>query len=89
MHILLVPKKAIGSLVDLKKEDNVFLFDLFRIAKLLVEELEIGQTGYRLILNGGEYQEVPQMHFHLVSGTYAPEPEDIENTWPPEQRNDI
>jgi histidine triad (HIT) family protein len=73
VHILLVPKKAIGSLVDLNEGDNEFLHDVFRTAKSLVEELEISQTGYRLILNGGEYQEVPQLHFHLVSGISNPQ----------------
>jgi len=68
VHILIVPKKAIGNLADLNEEDNEFLLDVFRIAKSLVEELGINQTGYRLILNGGEFQEVPQLHFHLVSG---------------------
>jgi histidine triad (HIT) family protein len=68
VHILIVPKKAIGSLTDLDEEDNEFLLDVFRMAKSMVEELGISQTGYRLILNGGEFQEVPQLHFHLVSG---------------------
>jgi diadenosine tetraphosphate (Ap4A) HIT family hydrolase len=24
-------------------------------------------AGYRMIVNGGEYQEFPHLHFHLIS----------------------
>jgi hypothetical protein len=30
-----------------------------------VDEFQL--PAYRLIVNGGEYQEFPQLHFHLVS----------------------
>jgi len=68
VHILLVPKKAIESLTDLNATDHVFLTEVFTTAQNLVTELDLARTGYRLILNGGEYQDVPQLHFHLVSG---------------------
>jgi histidine triad (HIT) family protein len=68
VHILLVPKKAIGSMTDLKQEDSRFLHDVFNVAGTLVEEFGIKSSGYRLILNGGTFQEVPQLHFHLVGG---------------------
>jgi diadenosine tetraphosphate (Ap4A) HIT family hydrolase len=31
----------------------------------LVEENQL--SAYRLIVNGGEYQDFPQLHFHLIS----------------------
>ncbi len=65
VHILLVPKKAISALTDLSAADDTFLAEVFVTAKELVHELNL-TTGYRLILNGGEYQEVPQLHFHLI-----------------------
>ena len=33
----------------------------------LVAELQLEKRGYRLIANGGAYQDVPHLHFHLVS----------------------
>jgi histidine triad (HIT) family protein len=63
-----MPKKAIGSLPDLTEDDAPFLSDVFRTAQSLVDELNLTDLGYRLILNGGEYQDVPHLHFHLVSG---------------------
>ena len=68
VHILLVPKKAIPALSDLKEEDNAFLRDVFQVVQSLVKDLDLGDKGYRLILNCGQYQEVPQLHFHLISG---------------------
>jgi diadenosine tetraphosphate (Ap4A) HIT family hydrolase len=30
---------------------------------------EFHLPAYRLIVNGGEYQDFPQVHFHLISDT--------------------
>jgi histidine triad (HIT) family protein len=68
IHILLVPKKAIASLMELDPSDKVFLADVFSTTQKLVEELDLVEPGFRLLVNGGEYQDVPQLHFHLVSG---------------------
>ena len=68
VHILLVPKKAIPNLASLGSEDTGFMLDLFNTVRDLVKELKLEVQGYRLIANGGAYQEVPQLHFHLISG---------------------
>jgi len=67
LHILLVPKRAIASLRDLSSSDTDFLVDLYNTVQSFVDELGLEQTGYRLIVNGGEYQQIHQLHFHLVS----------------------
>ena len=68
VHILLVPKQAVASLMALGPDDAAFLTDLLATVQSLVRELNLEPVGYRLIANGGEYQDVPQLHFHLVSG---------------------
>ena len=70
VHILLVPKKAISSLADLGPGDAGFLVDLFATVQELVKALNLEESGYRLIANGGQYQDVPQLHFHLISGAH-------------------
>jgi histidine triad (HIT) family protein len=72
VHILLVPKKAIGSLIDLKPTDADFLMDLFSTVHSLVTEFDLQQAGYCLIINGGKYQDMPQIHFHLISNSPLP-----------------
>ncbi len=73
-HVLLVPKKAVASLKEFDSNDAAFLSDLFSTVQSLVDEFHL--SAYRLIVNGGEYQDFPQLHFHLVSPSpLAPLPE--------------
>jgi len=64
-HILLVPKKAVASLKEFDSTDTSFLSDLYSTVQSLVDEFHL--AAYRLIVNGGDYQDFPQLHFHLVS----------------------
>lgn len=64
-HALLVPKKAVTSLMELDSSDAAFLTDLYSTMQSLVEEFKL--PAYRLIVNGGEFQDFPQLHFHLIS----------------------
>jgi histidine triad (HIT) family protein len=64
-HVLLVPKKAVLSLKDLDTSDISFLTDLYSTVQNLVDEFQL--PAYRLIVNGGEFQDFPQLHFHLIS----------------------
>jgi diadenosine tetraphosphate (Ap4A) HIT family hydrolase len=41
---------------------------VFATVRQLVERLDLQEQGYRLVVNGGDYQEFPQLHFHLISG---------------------
>lgn len=68
VHILLVPKRKLAGLSDLTPADADFTADLFQVVNTLVAELQLEERGYRLIANGGAYQDVPHLHFHLVSG---------------------
>ena len=67
-HVLLVPKNAVASLKELDSNDSEFLADLFSTVQSLVDEFHL--SAYRLIVNGGEYQDFPQLHFHLVSDVH-------------------
>jgi histidine triad (HIT) family protein len=64
-HVLLVPKKAVASLKDFDSADTVFLSDLYSTVQNIVSEFQL--PAYRLIVNGGEVQDFPQLHFHLIS----------------------
>lgn len=65
VHILIVPKRAKQSITDLTAADADFMIALFETVKDLAAELNL--SAYRLIVNAGDYQDVPQLHFHLVS----------------------
>ena len=65
VHLLLVPKRQVQSLADFDPSDTAFLTDLYATVKSLVKEFDL--KAYRLIVNGGEYQDFPHLHFHLIS----------------------
>jgi histidine triad (HIT) family protein len=67
LHILIVPKRQIRSMMTLQPSDADFLVDLMATVQSLVQEFNLDETGYSLITNGGDYQDVPQLHYHLYS----------------------
>src|SRR5688572_18415132 len=64
-HVLILPKRQVDSLNKLNPEDTAFLTDLYTAVQSLVNEFQLG--AYRLVVNGGEYQDFPHLHFHLIS----------------------
>ena len=66
-HVLLVPRQAVASLMDLPPKLGDFMRDLLDTVQSLVREFHL-EGGYRLITNGGAYQDFPILHFHLVAG---------------------
>ncbi len=71
LHILIVPKAARGGLADLSAADAAFLVDLFDVVRSLAAEFALDETGYRLVANGGAYQDIPHLHFHLIADMLA------------------
>ncbi len=67
VHILLLPKRPYPTLLALQTNDTAFLADLLQTVQSLVIEFDLEAAGYRLITNGGPYQDVPHLHFHLIS----------------------
>ena len=69
VHILVMPKDEVDSFQSLDSTNSAFMTDLVSTVQSLVEELGLAEKGYRLIVNGGEYQDFPHLHFHLISGS--------------------
>jgi histidine triad (HIT) family protein len=67
VHILIVPKRTYASITAISPKDAAFHVDLFQTVAKLVSDLSLETQGYRLICNGGTYQDVPHLHFHLIS----------------------
>ena len=73
LHILVVPKSKVKSLIDLPSNDHLFEVELFSVVKELVKMFNLESKGYRLIVNGGSAQEVDHLHFHLISDDHVEE----------------
>lgn len=70
LHVVLIPKEAIPSLMELDP-NSTFLPDLFATVQSLVAEFQL--PAYRLVVNDGEYQDFPHLHFHLISDSLKTE----------------
>jgi histidine triad (HIT) family protein len=64
-HVLIVPKEHIESFLLLDADE--LLGKMRRAAQRLIIDLEL-EGGYRLVFNGGRYQHVPHLHWHLLGG---------------------
>jgi len=63
IHTLIVPKKHVATFMDLSDEMNA----LVHAAQEVIKSKSV-DSGYKLIVNGGKYQEVPHFHLHLLAG---------------------
>ncbi len=70
VHLLLVPKRHIRSINDLKPEDDAVIAALFKAAKLMAKEQDVDQSGYKLMFNveKGGGQVIFHLHLHLFGG---------------------
>lgn len=70
IHILVIPKKHIPSLVELEKEDEHLIGRIYTIINQIAQSQGIIKRGYRVIVNCGSDggQEVGHLHFHLLAG---------------------
>ncbi len=70
VHILLIPKKHISSLDEVKEEDLDILSGIYSIIQKIAMEQGISKKGYRVITNVGEEggQTVNHLHFHILGG---------------------
>lgn len=64
-HLLIVPKEHIASVMNIENSD--FFADMVKAAQALIKEKNI-ENGYKLVFNGGKYQAVPHLHWHLLGG---------------------
>lgn len=62
-HLLIVPKSHINSFMELGNE----ILGMIKVAQKMVKDLNLSD-GYKMIFNGGKYQEVPHVHWHLLAG---------------------
>ena len=67
IHILVIPKKHISSLIDFNEEDELIIGKIYTVINKIAEQEGIAEKGFRVIVNCGEDggQEVKHLHFHI------------------------
>ena len=70
VHVLIIPRKHITSMLDIEAEDAELLGHMHLTARKLAQELGIADAGYRSIFNCGTAagQTVWHIHLHLLGG---------------------
>ena len=70
VHILVIPKKHISSLIDLKEEDELVIGKIYTVINKIAKQEKIDEKGFRVVVNCGEDggQEVKHLHFHILGG---------------------
>jgi histidine triad (HIT) family protein len=65
-HTLVVPKRHVESLEELKEEDAVYVLRAIKnVLKILISKLNA--EGYNVVVNRGRIagQEIPHLHLHI------------------------
>ncbi len=70
VHLIIIPRRHIPSLVHLSEADLSLVGDMVGIANQLAKREGVADSGYRLVINCGEEggQLVPHLHLHLIGG---------------------
>ena len=70
IHILVIPKKHINSLADMKPEDEKLIGRIYGVINKIAEDKGFKEEGFRVIVNCGKNggQEVMHLHFHILAG---------------------
>ena len=76
VHFLVIPKSHIKSVNDINEENSLVIAHIFAVINKIVKELNIADSGYRVVTNCGKDggQTVDHLHFHIMAGR--------EMTWP-------
>ena len=70
VHILVIPKKHIKSLLEVNEEDSKIIAKIYEVINKIVKDMKMEEDGFRVIVNCGKDagQEVMNLHFHLLGG---------------------
>ncbi|MCP4363025.1 MAG: HIT domain-containing protein [Chloroflexi bacterium] len=78
-HLLAVPKQSLRSFASLDLQDRLvqeMITAVFQTMHKTAADLKL--RPYTLLINGGAYQDVPQLHWHLLNDPVQPDIEPVE-----------
>jgi histidine triad (HIT) family protein len=77
VHVLLIPKREIPTMNDVKPSDQELLGYLMAKAPEIAKQEGVAEQGYRLVVNTNAHagQTVSHIHIHIIGGRPL--------SWPP------
>jgi len=67
-HIVVIPKRHIGSLLTIKDEDAPLLLELFSVIRAVAARIVDEHGACRVLTNLGDYQDSKHLHWHVSFG---------------------
>ncbi|MBN8594637.1 MAG: HIT domain-containing protein [Anaerolineae bacterium] len=68
IHIVVIPKRHIPSLIDITKADSALMLEMLDIISQIAAQVTRDQGACRVVTNLGSYQESKHLHWHIISG---------------------
>lgn len=68
VHVVVIPKKHLSSLIELEKKDNEILLELLDVVKKVSGQITSEYGACRVLTNLGAYQDSKHLHWHVAFG---------------------
>ena len=70
IHILVIPKKHIKTLLEVTEEDSKLIAKIYMAINKIAKDLGIEKDGFRVVANCGRDSghDVLHIHFHMLAG---------------------
>jgi len=68
VHIVVIPKRHISSLLTLEETDAGLLLELIGVVREVAKEVVAEHGAARVLTNLGKYQDSKHLHWHVSAG---------------------
>jgi histidine triad (HIT) family protein len=68
VHIVVIPKKHISSLLTLEENDTDLLIEILDVVKIVAAQVVAQYGASRILTNLGNYQDSKHLHWHVFYG---------------------
>lgn len=68
VHIVVIPKRHIASLLDLTAADDVLVLELMRVIRDVAAQVTAQEGACRVLTHLGRYQDSQHLHWHVSAG---------------------
>ena len=67
-HIVVIPKRHVGSLLTIETQDAPLLLELLTVIREVAAKVVAAHGACRVLTNLGEYQDSKHLHWHICFG---------------------
>jgi histidine triad (HIT) family protein len=67
VHIVVIPRRHINSLLALEPGDDQSLIEIFDVVKKIAAQVVAERGGAHILTNLGEHQDSKHLHFHKLT----------------------